>query len=92
MKAEIGIIGGTGLYDPKLLKNLEEIALQTPYGSPSDKITVGELQGRKIAFLPRHGKNHTIRPTDVNSRANIFALKKLGTIFHITSHITAIEK
>jgi len=78
MKAEIGIIGGTGLYDPKLLKNLEEIALQTPYGSPSDKITVGELQGRKIAFLPRHGKNHTIRPTDVNSRANIFALKKLG--------------
>jgi len=78
MKAEIGIIGGTGLYDPNLLKNVEEVTLRTPYGSPSDVITVGELQGKGVAFLPRHGKNHTIRPTDVNSRANIFALKKLG--------------
>ncbi len=78
MRAEIGIIGGTGLYDPTLLKNVEEAALETPYGAPSDKITIGELNGRKVAFLPRHGKNHTIRPTDVNSRANIFALKKLG--------------
>jgi len=78
MQAEIGIIGGTGLYDPKLLKNVEEITLDTPYGAPSDAITVGELGGRRVAFLPRHGKKHTIRPTDVNSRANIFALKKLG--------------
>ena len=78
MQAEIGIIGGTGLYDPKLLKNVEEITLSTPYGVPSDAITVGELSGRRVAFLPRHGKKHTIRPTDVNSRANIFALKKLG--------------
>jgi 5'-methylthioadenosine phosphorylase len=78
MQAEIGIIGGTGLYDPKLLKNVEEITLDTPYGAPSDSITVGELGGRHVAFLPRHGKKHTIRPTDVNSRANIFALKKLG--------------
>jgi 5'-methylthioadenosine phosphorylase len=78
MQAEIGIIGGTGLYDPKLLKNVEEITLDTPYGAPSDSITVGELSGRRVAFLPRHGKKHTIRPTDVNSRANIFALKKLG--------------
>jgi 5'-methylthioadenosine phosphorylase len=78
MQAEIGIIGGTGLYDPKLLKNVEEATLSTPYGSPSDVITVGELGGKRVAFLPRHGKKHTIRPTDVNSRANIFALKKLG--------------
>jgi 5'-methylthioadenosine phosphorylase len=78
MQAEIGIIGGTGLYDPKLLKNVEEITLETPYGAPSDAITVGELGGRRVAFLPRHGKKHTIRPTDINSRANIFALKKLG--------------
>ena len=78
MQAEIGIIGGTGLYDPKLLKNVEEIALDMPYGAPSDAITIGELAGRRIAFLPRHGKKHSIRPTDVNSRANISALKKLG--------------
>src|SRR3972149_4483204 len=78
MHAEIGIIGGTGLYDPKLFKKPEEITLETPYGAPSDAITVAELDGRCVAFLPRHGKKHTIRPTDVNSRANIFALKKLG--------------
>ena len=78
MQAEIGIIGGTGLYDPKLLKNVEKITLDTPYGTPSDAITIGELAGRQVAFLPRHGKKHSIRPTDVNSRANIFALKKLG--------------
>jgi 5'-methylthioadenosine phosphorylase len=78
MQAEIGIIGGTGLYDPKLLKNVKEITLSTPYGAPSDAITVGELGGRRVAFLPRHAKKHTIRPTDINSRANIFALKKLG--------------
>jgi 5'-methylthioadenosine phosphorylase len=78
MQAEIGIIGGTGLYDPELLKNVEEVKVDTPYGDPSDSITIGELAGRRVAFLPRHGKKHTIRPTDVNSRANIFALKKLG--------------
>jgi 5'-methylthioadenosine phosphorylase len=78
MKAEIGVIGGTGLYDPKLLKNVEEVTVETPYGKPSDAITVGELAGKCVAFLPRHGKKHTIRPTDINVRANIFALKKLG--------------
>src|SRR4030042_5906697 len=87
MQAEIGIIGGTGLYDPKLLKNIEEVTLNTPYGAPSDAITLGELAGKKVAFLPRHGKNHTIRPTDVNSRANIFALKKLG-VQHILASST----
>ena len=78
MQAEIGIIGGTGLYDPKLLKNIQEIEVNTPYGSPSDAFTIGELAGRKVVFLARHGRKHTIRPTDVNSRANIFAFKKLG--------------
>ncbi len=78
MQAEIGIIGGTGLYDQELLKRVKEIKMRTPYGSPSDLITIGEFKGRKVAFLPRHGKKHTIRPTDVNSRANIFALKELG--------------
>jgi 5'-methylthioadenosine phosphorylase len=78
MQAEIGIIGGTGLNDPKLFKNAEEITLKTPYGTPSDAITIAELEGKRVAFLPRHGKKHTIRPTDVDSRANVFALKKLG--------------
>ncbi len=87
MQAEIGIIGGTGLYDPKLLKNVQEILVKTPYGSPSDVITVGELGGCCVAFLPRHGKNHTIRPTDVNSRANISAFKKLG-VKHILASST----
>src|SRR4030066_2178820 len=78
MQAEFGVIGGTGLYDPKLLKNVQEVTVDTPYGNPSDTITVGELGGKCVAFLPRHGKKHTIRPTDINVRANIFALKKLG--------------
>ena len=78
MQAEFGVIGGTGLYDPNLLKNVEEITVETPYGKPSDSITVGELAGKTVAFLPRHGKKHTIRPTDINVQANIFALKKLG--------------
>jgi 5'-methylthioadenosine phosphorylase len=78
MQAEIGIIGGTGVYDPTLLTNVKEIRPRTPYGTPSDAISIGELEGTKIAFIPRHGRKHTIRPTDINSRANIYALKKLG--------------
>lgn len=78
MQAEFGVIGGTGLYDPNLLKNIQEVAVDTPYGKPSDSITIGELNGKSVAFLPRHGKKHTIRPTDINVRANICALKKLG--------------
>jgi len=78
MQAEIGIIGGTGLYDPKLLKNIQEIEVNTPYGAPSDAFIIGDLSGRQVAFLARHGRKHTIRPTDVNSRANMYAFKKLG--------------
>ncbi len=78
MQAEFGVIGGTGLYDPKLLKNIQEITVDTPYGKPSDALTIGELGGKTVAFLPRHGKLHTIRPTDINVRANIWALKRLG--------------
>ena len=54
------------------------MTVDTPYGAPSDSITIGKLGGRNVAFLPRHAKKHTIRPTDINARANIFALKKLG--------------
>ena len=60
------------------LRTFKKLTVETPYGKPSDSITVGELAGKCVAFLPRHGKKHTIRPTDINVRANIFALKKLG--------------
>jgi len=78
MQTEIGIIGGTGFSDPKFLTNAKEKKIDTPYGSPSDTVTIGELCGRKVAFIPRHSRKHTIRPTDVNYRANIHALKQLG--------------
>ena len=77
-KAEIGIIGGTGVYDPKLIENAEEVEIDTQYGAPSDKITVGTYLGKKVAFLPRHGKGHKIPPHKINYRANISALKELG--------------
>jgi 5'-methylthioadenosine phosphorylase len=78
MQAKIGLIGGSGLYDPKLFENTEEYNIATPYGAPSGKITIGELEGRKVAFVPRHGKGHTIPPHRVNFRANIWALKHVG--------------
>ena len=75
---EIGIFGGTGIYDSGLLENPQEIQLDTPHGKPSDSITIGTFQGRKIAFLPRHGKKHTIPPHMINFKANIWAFKELG--------------
>ena len=75
---EIGIFGGTGIYDSGLLENPQEITIDTPYGKPSDSITVGIFKGRKIAFLPRHGKKHSIPPNMINYRANIWAFKELG--------------
>jgi 5'-methylthioadenosine phosphorylase len=76
--AEIGIIGGTGIYNTELLTNAESLKIFTPYGSTSDLITIGEYNGRSVAFIPRHGKRHTIPPHRVNSRANIWALHSLG--------------
>jgi len=75
---EIGIFGGTGIYDSGLLENTQEIDIDTPFGKPSDIITVGIFKGRKIAFLPRHGKKHTIPPHMINYKANIWAFKELG--------------
>jgi len=86
-QAEIGIFGGTGIYDPGLLSESKEITIETPFGKTSDSITVGVYKGRKVAFMPRHGKKHTIRPTDINVRANIFALKRLG-VKHILAPST----
>lgn len=77
-QAEIGIFGGTGIYDSGLLKEAKEITIDTPYGKTSDSITVGIFKGKKIAFMPRHGKKHTIPPHQINYRANIWAFKEMG--------------
>ena len=76
--AEIGIFGGTGIYDADLLKDVHEVTVDTSYGRPSDAITIGTFNERKIAFLPRHGRNHTIPPHMINYRANVEAFKELG--------------
>jgi hypothetical protein len=74
----LGVIGGSGLYHMKELKILEKLAVETPFGSPSDEVVLGELMGVRLAFLPRHGTGHFIPPSEINFRANIFAMKKLG--------------
>ncbi len=74
----LGVIGGSGLYQMKGLVVKEKIAVETPFGSPSDSIVIGELEGITLAFLPRHGVGHVIPPSEINFRANIFAMKKLG--------------
>ena len=78
MTIELAIIGGSGLYSMARLSNIETMAISTPFGRPSDLITIGTLHGRRIAFLPRHGRGHVLTPTEVPYRANIFALKTLG--------------
>lgn len=83
-QVQIGIIGGSGFYD--LADSLKEIKVETPYGPPSDKIAIGEVSGKKVAFLPRHNKNHDIPPHLINYRANIWALKSLGVERILTSH------
>ena len=75
MQADIGIIGGSGFYE--FLQG-QEVDIDTPFGGPSDKILLAEHAGKKIAFLPRHGKKHHLPPHQINYRANLFALKKLG--------------
>ena len=77
-RADIGIIGGTGIYDPELLSAKREIKVHTPYGETSDLVTVGEYSGVKAAFVPRHGRGHRIPPHRINNRANIWALQQLG--------------
>lgn len=75
---ELGIIGGSGLYKMDGLTDIEEVVIDTPFGKPSDAIIVGSLHGRRVAFLPRHGRGHLLSPTEVPYRANIYALKSLG--------------
>jgi 5'-methylthioadenosine phosphorylase len=77
-RVEIGIIGGTGLYEMEGFGETSEVTITTPFGDPSDSLVVGTLEGRRVAFLPRHGRGHRILPHELNFQANVFALKTLG--------------
>ena len=74
--ATIGVFGGSGFYE--FLENATEVTIETPYGHTSDKITIGDVAGKKVAFMPRHGRNHSITPENVNYRANVWAMKQIG--------------
>jgi len=78
VRAQVGVIGGSGLYDPGIVEDPVEVRVSTPYGRPSDFITVGSVGGVRVAFLPRHGRGHTLPPHRINYRANIWALRALG--------------
>ncbi|MBE9005764.1 S-methyl-5'-thioadenosine phosphorylase [Fortiea sp. LEGE XX443] len=82
---KIGIIGGSGLYKMAALKDVEEVQIQTPFGSPSDAVILGTLEGTKVAFLARHGRNHTLLPSELPFRANIYAMKQLGVEYLISA-------
>lgn len=75
-QAEIGVIGGSGFYE--LLADADEHEVDTPFGSPSDRVSTGTMAGRQVAFLPRHGREHTVPPHRINYRANLWALRELG--------------
>ncbi len=77
-KVEVGIIGGSGLYEMEGFTGVREVAVETPFGPPSDVFMVGTLEGRRVAFLPRHARGHRILPGELNFRANIWAMKALG--------------
>jgi 5'-methylthioadenosine phosphorylase len=80
----IGIIGGTGLYDIEGFTNQKWVEVETPFGPPSDDLLTGKLTGRDVVFLPRHGRGHRILPGELNHRANIWAMKKLGVAWIIS--------
>lgn len=76
--SRIGIIGGSGLYKIEGIEDVKKVTVKTPFGKPSDKFTLGRLESKEVVFLPRHGVGHRISPSQINYRANIFAMKKLG--------------
>ncbi|MBW4647773.1 MAG: S-methyl-5'-thioadenosine phosphorylase [Kastovskya adunca ATA6-11-RM4] len=84
-EAKIGVIGGSGLYKMEALKDVEEVQIDTPFGSPSDALIVGTLDGTPVAFLARHGRNHHLMPSELPFRANIHAMKQLGVEYLISA-------
>lgn len=81
---DIGIVGGSGFYQIPGLENKEEVSIETPFGAPSDDFLIGELAGKRVAFLARHNRKHNILPSELNFRANIYAFKKLGVKYLIS--------
>ena len=93
MAIKIGIIGGSGLYKMGIIKNVEEVDVNTPFGKPSSKVSIGKIDGVEVAFLPRHGKDHVYPPHMVNYRANIFALKECGVEYLVsTAAVGSLKK
>jgi len=93
MSIKIGIIGGSGLYKMGIIDDTEEIDVNTPFGKPSDKITLGKISSVEVAFLPRHGKGHAIAPHKVNYRANVFAMKECGVEYLVsTAAVGSLKK
>ncbi len=84
-QVKIGIIGGSGLYKMEALNDVEEIQIETPFGAPSDTVIVGTLDGTRVAFLARHGRNHHLLPSELPFRANIYAMKRLGVEYLISA-------
>ncbi|MGB3511551.1 MAG: S-methyl-5'-thioadenosine phosphorylase [Microcoleaceae cyanobacterium] len=84
-QVKIGIIGGSGLYKMEALKDVQEVQIDTPFGSPSDAFIVGTLDGTKVAFLSRHDRNHTLLPSELPFRANIYGMKSLGVEYLISA-------
>ena len=85
-EVRIGIIGGSGLYRMEEVEGAEQVSLETPYGPPSDELIIASLRGKRVAFLPRHGRGHRLSPTHVPYRANIHALKQLGVRFILSAN------
>ena len=84
-QAPIGIIGGSGLYQMEALTDIEEVWVETPFGNPSDAVLLGTLDGTRVAFLARHGRGHTLMPSELPFRANIYAMKSLGVEYLISA-------
>ncbi len=84
-QADIGIIGGSGLYQMEALTDIQEVSIDTPFGPPSDALIVGNLDGTTVAFLARHGRSHTLMPSELPFRANIYAMKSLGVKYLISA-------
>lgn len=84
--AKIGVIGGSGLYNMPEIKHITAVEVDTPFGKPSDLIRIGQLRGKQVAFLPRHGVGHVISPSSIPQLANIYALKSLGVRFIISAN------
>ena len=78
MKGKVGIIGGSGFYNMEGVKNVRRVKVVTPFGKPSDDFVTGTLEGKEVVFLARHGKGHSVLPSKINYRANIYGMKKLG--------------